>query len=102
MSGGDVLDRAVSPTRPDSEITKDEVLQHSGHRMLCPKCKMFRRAETTFIPGGMLRIACKVCKTFSDFVIRKEGFVPKNFDARIRSFAKKRVRDLLGGSHAKS
>ena len=101
----ELLDEYIgSPRMAASALSAEHVYENSGHRLLCPSCKEFQRTSIEFVmPGPLLRVTCKVCKTHTDFVIdRDTGFTPKWFADSHRKFAFKQVAKLLGGKNAKS
>jgi len=91
-----ILDRYLNPKTSNNVLMKKHASENSGHRMFCPDCHSFQRALITFVPGGMLRIQCKVCNKYSDFVIRREGYVPEQFGRLVLAYAKARVRGFFG------
>ena len=91
----DILDDYAQSPRPRGTLTAEYVYWNSGHRLLCPKCKKFQRTSADWTDGPVLRVICKVCKTYVDFVVTDEGLTPKWFDGHIRSFTMARVRGLL-------
>jgi hypothetical protein len=90
----DVLDDYVEPSRQGG-LTPKHVYENSGHKMLCSTCKKFQRTSADWAEGPVLRVTCKVCKTYVDFVVTDAGLVPKWFDAHVRSFTMGRARGLL-------
>ncbi len=99
----ELLDEVIgSPRTAAATLSPEHVYANSGHRLLCPTCKSFQRTKIEFVEGPMLRVMCKVCGTYEDFVIdRESGFVPKWFVESRRTFAFLRVTELIGSGGKK-
>ncbi len=80
-------------------LTSEYIERHSGHRLWCRTCRQFERCKIEAMvaesKGGFLRITCKACNTFSDFVQYQATFVPKWFADATKKFALVRAREFL-------
>ena len=87
----------IEQTGGNGSLTSKHIYENSGHRLLCSKCRVFRRTLAEWVEGPMLRITCKTCKTNEDFVVTDEGLVAKKFFELSRSFMRGRIHEILGG-----
>lgn len=88
--------------RADNPLFNPELIDaNSGHRLLCPRCKAFRRMriEVAHLDDGhdVLRVICKTCADAVDFVLREDGrsFVPAPFAKLVYAFTKRQAREYL-------
>ena len=93
-SENEIFDTGSVQDMPDS--SSQYIYENSGHRMFCPKCQTFRRTKSELQQDlTTLRVTCKKCDAYSDFVLRRDGLVPKWFADVTRQFAKARAREFL-------
>ncbi len=94
----DILDDYVTTPRMHGTLTPEYIYENSGHRLLCGNCKTFRRTSAEWTGSDpMLRITCKTCGSYEDFVVTETGLIPKKFADLTRKFSMKRARQILGG-----
>ena len=98
----DVLDDYLSQPRAGTEaLTPEAVYANSGHRLLCGKCKVFRRTSITLIAvpdeTPLMRIRCKKCDHFEDFVPTHDGWTPKWFADLLHGYMRVRAQEILNG-----
>jgi len=91
----DVLDDYVESPRAHGGLTPEYIYSNSGHRLLCKNCKKFQRTSADWVEGPVLRITCKICKTYEDFVVTEDGLMPEWLKQNVKSFVMSRARKLL-------
>ena len=77
--------------------------KNSGHRLLCRECGEFRRTRAELIASpAALRITCKSCGAYSDFVPVAGELMPAAFAKRVRRFTFARFMEVLREANASS
>lgn len=79
---------------------------HSGRTLFCARCKAFHRTSAELLRRedgvNVLRITCRVCGYYEDFVGRSGGaLVPEAWEKAIVRYMQRRAKQALGGGKHK-
>ena len=103
MTEEDILDTYLATAQRKEPAHLASTGGETGHRLLCPTCRAFQRTQVTYaMDTQTLQVKCKVCDTVEDFALYgNQGFVPRTFLTKMRSFARKRFAEVfVGGGDA--